>query len=161
MLLCILGKSNAGKTTFVNHLEKKYGIKRVVTSTSRPKRPNEVNGVDYHFYSYDTMRSDINKGEYLEWNEFNSWLYGTKISDIDIKETSLIVLNPEGYKRLKQLYKDEVLCIYIKPSILTRIKRILIRDRGNYKEAFRRMRSDYIDFKDVDADIIIKDFKLK
>lgn len=161
MLLCILGKSNAGKTTFVNHLEKKYKIKRVVTSTSRPKRPNEIDGVDYHFYSYDIMRSDINKGEYLEWNEFNSWLYGTKISDIDINETSLIVLNPEGYKRLKQLHKDEVLCIYIKPSILTRIRRILIRDRGNYKEAFRRYIADYKDFKNVDADIIIKDFKLK
>ena len=166
MLLCILGKSCSGKTTFVNHLEKKYGIKRVVTTTSRPMRDGEIDGVDYNFVTYEEARNNIKNGEFIEYAKYKvanneTWIYGTKISDIDTSKTSLIVLNPIGYKKLKSLYKDKVLCIYIKPSPKKRVFRILKRDKGDYKQAFIRLMNDYKDFKNVDADIIIKDFKLK
>ena len=166
MVIVILGKSNAGKTTFANHLEKKYKIKRVVTTTSRPLRDGEIDGVDYNFVTYEEARNNIKNGEFIEYAKYKvanneTWIYGTKISDIDTSKTSLIVLNPIGYKKLKSLYKDKVLCIYIKPSLIKRVFRVLKRDKGDYKQAFIRLKNDYKDFKDVDADIIIKDFKLK
>ena len=167
MLLCILGKSNAGKTTLVKHLEKKYNIKRVVTTTSRPMRDGEIDGIDYHFVTREDANNSIKNGEFTEYAEYkvankDTWIYGKKISDIDTSKTSLIVLNPIGYKKLKSIYKDEVLCLYIKPSFMKRMFRALKRDGlKNIKQTLVRIKNDYIDFKGIVADIIIKDFKLK
>lgn len=160
MIIAVLGKSNSGKTTFVEHMPKAYELTRVITSTSRPMRKGEVNGVHYNFYSYEEMKRDIESGEYLEYTEFNNWIYGTKFKDIDINKNSIIAINPTGYKTLRRIYKDKVLGVYLKPCELSRIIRILKRDKGNYKEAFRRYIADIRDFKNIEADIIIKDFKI-
>ena len=167
MVDVILGKSCSGKTTFANHLEKKYKIKRVVTTTSRPMRDGERQGIDYNFITYEEAKNSIKNREFIEYAEYkvankDTWIYGTKISDIDTSKTSLIVLNPIGYKKLKSLYKDKVLCVYIKPSFMKRMFRALKRDGlKNIKQTLVRIKNDYRDFKNIDADIIIKDFKLK
>lgn len=155
MIYVIIGKSCSGKTTFAKKLMKKYDIKKVTTSTSRPRRRGE-DTLDYFFYDYNTMKKDIDEGKYLEHAEFNGWLYGTKFTDIDIEEDCLIVLNPEGYRRIKSIYDYKVVGIYINPPFLTRLFRILKRDRGNYREAFRRFIADYKDFKNIEADITVK-----
>ena len=165
MLIAIYGKSCSGKTTFANYLEKKYEIKRVVTTTSRPMRDGEIDGIDYHFVTREEAINSIKNGEFIEYAKYKvanneTWIYGTKISDIDTSKTSLIVLNPIGYKKLKSLYKDKVLGVYLKPSSIKRVFRILKRDKGDYKQAFIRLMNDYKDFKNIEADIIIKDFKI-
>ena len=48
-MIILTGPSASGKTLIAYHLQKKYGIKKAITSTTREKRVNEVNGVDYYF----------------------------------------------------------------------------------------------------------------
>lgn len=163
MIYVILGKSCSGKTYLADKFCKKYNIKKVTTSTSRPRRRKE-DTTDYFFYDYATMKRDIEEGKYIEHAEFkvangDIWLYGTKFSDIDIEDDCLIVLNPEGYRRLKSIYDYKVVGIYINPPVLIRIYRILKRDVGNYREAFRRFWSDYKDFKNLKDVIEIKKIK--
>lgn len=162
MLICIIGKSCSGKTTLANYISKKYNIKKVITSTSRSKRDNEIDGVDYNFFNYERMRSDINSNKYVESCEFNRWLYGTRYEDIDINSNQIIVVNPTGFKRLKEVYKDNAIGIYIKVPLLVRIKRILSRDKKDYKEAVRRFFADERDFFDIEdkVDVIITKFEL-
>lgn len=155
MIFVILGKSNSGKTTLADYMSAKCGIHKVITSTSRPMRDGEVDKVDYNFYDYDTMKKDIECGKYIEWAEFNGWLYGTKLADIDLNKNVLIVLNPEGYKKIKALFGDKVVGIYLKPPTLTRLKRILKRDKSDYGEAVRRYWTDYKDFRGLGDDLIV------
>ena len=50
MIMILVGPSGAGKTTIASKLlTKNYGLKKVITCTSRAPRDNEVDGVDYYF----------------------------------------------------------------------------------------------------------------
>lgn len=165
MVIVILGKSNSGKTTFVKHLEKKYNIKTVVTCTTRLPRKGEIDGVHYHFISDVQALQHIWNGDFIEYTEYNvasgeKWLYGTRKQDIDTNKMNIIVLNPEGYRVFKERYGNKVISILIKPNSFKRLLRIIKRDKGSYRESLRRYISDYKDFKDIKADIIIKDFKI-
>lgn len=165
MLIVIVGKSNSGKTTFANKIKEKTNIEGVVTCTTRPPRKNEIDGVDYHFIKYNDAYKQIWKGDFIEYTQYNVankdiWLYGTRYKDIDINKLQIIVTNPEGLRALKDKFGNNIISILIKPNSIKRIMRILKRDKGNYKEAFRRYIADYKDFKGLKTDIIIKDFKL-
>ena len=50
--------------------------------TSRPQKPDEVNGAVYWFVTREEMEHDITKGKYLEFGEFEGNLYGTKYDAI-------------------------------------------------------------------------------
>lgn len=158
MLYVILGKSNAGKTTFAEYLSKKMKLEKVITCTTRPIRPYEFDGIDYNFLSEEEANNIIKNKDYVEYVVFNGWTYCTRIKDIDINKNQVIVMNPEGYKTLKLIFGEEmVLGVYLKPNFFVRLIRILKRDRGNYKEAFRRFIADSKDFRGLKADIIIGD----
>ena len=66
--LILVGPSGAGKSTLVKHLLALYPDKYQfsVSSTTRAPRPGEVDGVHYHFTSFDEFQSDLKKGLFLE-----------------------------------------------------------------------------------------------
>jgi guanylate kinase len=68
VLVVISGPSGVGKDATLN-LMKQYGTSFyfVVTATTRPQRPNEVDGVDYHFVSVGDFAEMIDQGELLEY----------------------------------------------------------------------------------------------
>ena len=149
-IIVLLGKSNAGKTTLAKQIEEELGYEKIVTCTTRPKRKGEKEGIDYHFLTVEESKRLIEKGEMLEYEIFNDWIYSTRFCDIDLNKKQVIVLNPSGYKTLKNKFPDNVLGIYIKPNFFTRIHRIINRDRGGYKESVRRFLADEKDFKNID-----------
>jgi guanylate kinase len=68
LLIVISGPSGVGKDTVIQRMkERKLPFHFVVTATTRPPRPNEVNGVDYFFVSHDEFAEMINQGELLEY----------------------------------------------------------------------------------------------
>lgn len=156
MIICILGKSNAGKTVFANYLSKKFNIDKVVTTTTRKPRKGEVNGIHYHFLTKEDAESQIAQGRYVEYDRFNSQIYGCRYEDFHLEENSFIVITPTGYRSLKKAFPDEVIGIYINPPFFTRLGRILKRDKGNYMEAFKRYLADAKEFKGLDDVIEIR-----
>jgi guanylate kinase len=68
LLIVISGPSGAGKDTVLLRMkERKLDFHFVVTATTRPPRPNEIEGVDYFFISSDEFASMIERGELLEY----------------------------------------------------------------------------------------------
>lgn len=68
LLIVISGPSGVGKDTMVMRLgERGVPFHFVVTATSRPMRPGELDGRDYHFYSKAQFERMIEQGELLEW----------------------------------------------------------------------------------------------
>jgi guanylate kinase len=67
LLVVISGPSGVGKDATVKRIEElSYPFHFVVTATTRPRRPNEVDGVDYHFVSQQEFAEMLEKGELLE-----------------------------------------------------------------------------------------------
>jgi guanylate kinase len=67
LLVVISGPSGVGKDAAVKHMEELgYPFHFVVTATTRPRRPNEVDGVDYHFFFHQEFAKMLEKGEFLE-----------------------------------------------------------------------------------------------
>ncbi len=84
VLLVLAGPAGSGKTTLCERMVAEVpGFSRVVTTTTRPPRPGEVNGVHYHFFSPGEFDEKVAAGAFLEW----AWVhrknrYGTLASSV-------------------------------------------------------------------------------
>jgi guanylate kinase len=73
LLAILAGPAGSGKSTLCNRLvDAQLGYKRVVTTTTRPPRDQEVDGVDYHFFASAEFTRRVEAGEFLEW----AWVHG-------------------------------------------------------------------------------------
>lgn len=54
----------------------------MIPDTSRPPKPNEIDGRDYHFVSKEQMQEDVKNNEFIEAGQFQDNLYGTSISSV-------------------------------------------------------------------------------
>ncbi len=67
LVIVLHGPSGVGKDAVIDRLRERTGIHRATSSTSRPPRPNEVNGNHYHFLSEAQFEEKIRAGEFAEW----------------------------------------------------------------------------------------------
>ncbi len=80
VVLVISGPAGVGKTTICNQLLKDFKniLSRVVTSTTRIPRSEEIDGVDYHFLKEKSFVEKLNNGEFLEHEiieYYHRWIY--------------------------------------------------------------------------------------
>lgn len=83
LLVLISAPSGAGKTTLCrNLLARCAGLTRAVTCTTRPPRPGEVNGLDYHFMDESTFLRYMAEGAFIEHAEVYGHRYGVLRSEL-------------------------------------------------------------------------------
>ncbi len=87
VLIVIAGPAGSGKSTLCDRLvHERPEFSRVVTTTTRPPRAGEINGVHYHFFPPAEFRARIARGEFLEWaqvhGDHEDRLYGTLKSSV-------------------------------------------------------------------------------
>ena len=78
------GPSGSGKTTLISCLQKITQSVSCISSTTRPPRLNEQNGVSYHFISDTEFVRHRESGDFLECMTFNGFHYGTRRTDLEI-----------------------------------------------------------------------------
>lgn len=66
LVIVLHGPSGVGKDTVIAELQRRTGIHRAISSTSRPPRPGETDGVDYHFYSREEFERKAAAGDFAE-----------------------------------------------------------------------------------------------
>ncbi len=77
LLLVVSGSSGVGKDTVIDRLKQLHcPFTYVVTATTRQRRPSEVDGVHYHFFSQEQFREMVAQGRMLEWANVYGNLYG-------------------------------------------------------------------------------------
>lgn len=153
MVIVLLGKTSSGKDTICNQLIQK-GYKKLVTYTTRPMRPGEVQDETYHFISKEEFETLISKGFFAEYTSYNTvngvWYYGSAIDDYESNLDLIIILNPSGYEQiLKNLNKEDITSFYIYSNIKT-IKNRLKKRGDKEEEAKRRIEADMADFKGLE-----------
>ena len=152
MAIIIFGKTASGKSRIVNELVKR-GYKKIVTTTTRPARKSEVDGVDYNFISEEEFEQLINTRYFAEWKKYDTaegvWYYGSPLDEISRSDNkSIVILTPDGYRDIKDELDDHV-AIYIYANNKTIRSRLS--NRGDKKEeADRRIKQDNKDFKDAE-----------
>src|SRR5688500_6028875 len=85
-LIVLSGPSGVGKTTLVDALLRRTALplRRAVTATTRAKRPDEIAGVDYHFWTRERFAEAIARGEMVEHAEVHGKdTYGTPRAEVD------------------------------------------------------------------------------
>lgn len=160
-MIVIMGKTASGKTTVVNRLIRDFGMKQVVTYTTRPKRVGESTGKTYHFVTQEVFKKQIKEGFYAEWKSYDTvdgtWYYGTAKEDIlNADDNTLIILTPSGYKDITAYLGYKPKSIYICSENRVIQNRLLKRGDDN-REVARRIAQDNKDFEDVEllADEVI------
>lgn len=144
-VIALVGKSGAGKDYIMHQMAEEKGWRIIVSSTTRPKRDYETEGVDYHFLT----EKEFSAARFLETASFNGWHYGTRYEDLDPTRTNIGVFNPTGLKSLAAHDDIELSIIYVKASDKTRLLRQLNREEEpNVHEIVRRFYTDEADFQD-------------
>lgn len=83
ILLILTGPTASGKNAILASLIRKYPhLSRVVTTTTRLPREDEVDGQDYYFVSQDSFQKMIKEGQFLEYVGYAGNYYGTTKEEI-------------------------------------------------------------------------------
>ncbi|MDQ3831963.1 MAG: guanylate kinase [Candidatus Tectomicrobia bacterium] len=137
-LVVLSAPSGGGKTTLAQAaIAQTPGLVRSVTYTTRPKRPAEEDGRDYHFISQAVFEQKRRRGEFLECATVHGHLYGTSRLDVNTLCAQgldvLLVLDYQGAASLRQQRLD-ALSIFILPPSLKALEQRL-RQRNSETEA--------------------------
>lgn len=143
--IVLIGKSSSGKTELAAML-KEHGYKVGVSTTSRPIRPTETDGISYNFISRSAFETLIEVDEFIEWDEFNSWYYGLSVADY--KPCDLLILTPRGLEKLiHKVGRENLIVIFMHTPYNIRFARSLSRGDDPI-EINRRLKTDDADFSD-------------
>lgn len=137
----VSGPSGAGKTSVINRaMEGIPGLTYSVSYTTRPRRANETDGVDYRFVSREEFARRIESGDFVEHVTYLGDYYGTSRSQIDEAVTGgfdvILNIDVAGAKLVRRsgLGGHAVVYVFLVPSSLERLEERL-RARGTESNA--------------------------
>ena len=143
-IIAVSSPSGGGKTSIVKKILKDYPeIIFSVSVTTRPKRPNEVNGGEYFFVSEEEFERKIKDEEFIEWERFYDYYYGTLKSFVEdnIKKgkSVLFEIDVKGALSLKKIYPESFLIFIDPPSFEELVKRLKNRKTESAEDLQKRI----------------------
>ncbi|MFA6624409.1 MAG: guanylate kinase [Bacilli bacterium] len=134
-MIILTGPSASGKTAACLFLQKHYGIRKVITHTTRPIRIGEKNDVDYHFVSEDEFLRLKNEDYFIETVFYNGHYYGTSRDEVRVDKCMAVELN--GAKTYRGLNDPNIVLFYMLAYEKTRHDRMAQRGDAPDKIASR------------------------
>ena len=130
LLVVLSSPSGAGKSTISRMLlEADPNITMSISATTRPKRPGEVEGIDYHFVDNAEFERLIEADEFAEWAYVFDHLYGSPKEPIKeaLKEgrDTLFDIDWQGTQQLEYAFRTDLVLIFILPPSMKELERRL------------------------------------
>lgn len=122
LLFVVSAPSGAGKTTLVKLLlERDTDIRHSISYTTRPPRPGEQNGREYHFIDSAAFATMRERGDFLEWAEVHGNFYGTSRVWLEERMRSgkdtLLEIDWQGAQQVRRLFPAAVAVFILPPSV--------------------------------------------
>ena len=149
-IIAISAPSGSGKTTIVRRVLKDIPeLIFSVSATTRKRRKDEKEGADYYFISENEFKKKIDNNEFIEWEKFYDYYYGTykKVVDIAVNDGKTVILEVDvkGALSLKKIYPDAVLIYIVPPSfdeIVNRLVKRKTEDRADLQKRIDRAKME-------------------
>ena len=130
VMLVLSSPSGAGKTTISRLLlERDADLTMSVSVTTRPKRPGEVEGIDYHFVDPTAFNLMVNQQEFLEFAKVFDHYYGTPRKPVEVSLDSgrdvLFDIDWQGTQQLVENAARDVATVFILPPSTAELERRL------------------------------------
>lgn len=168
ILYTVSAPSGAGKTSLVNALVKSNPEVCVsVSHTTRPRRPGEEDGVNYHFVSHETFEQMLGEGAFLEhaqvfgnfYGTSQHWVENTLAAGMDV----ILEIDWQGAAQVRHLLPDTVSLFILPPSLSSLRQRLTGRGQDDDAVIEARMReaiNEISHYAEADYLIVNDDFTL-
>lgn len=136
-LVTLTAPTCSGKSYLLNKLTDGGGFSRIVSTTTRPPRKGETQGIDYDFISLQTSLEIQRAGGFFELIDFNNVRYGVTHEEMQQamarKEPPIVILEPQGLQIYEEKCREhgwDIFKIYVHVEENLRIQRLLERVLG-------------------------------
>ena len=136
LMVVISGPAGSGKGTVNGHLLERDDFVYSVSATTRAPRPQETDGVNYHFISKKEFSDRISSGDMLEYTEYCGNFYGTPLKEaLEVLESGknlILEIEVDGGNIVKKKYPEAILIFLLPPKFAIQEQRL--RGRGTETE---------------------------
>ena len=148
MMFVLSSPSGAGKTTLTKKLaENNSEFIISISHTTRKPRPNEVNGVDYHFVNEEKFKSLLKENAFYEHTKIFDNLYGTSknsVNEITKKDFNVLFdIDWKGAKQLSEFKELNLIRIFILPPSKEELEKRLISRNQDDKDSIKKRLQAY------------------
>jgi len=139
VVLVLSGPSGAGKSSLINAIADEIGDYYFsISTTTRPMREGEVEGVHYHFVSKEEFQKDIEQDHFLEYALVHGNYYGTSLKPVKeaLSQGKLVIfdIDVQGNTAVKNRLGDITTSVFITSPSLSELKKRLIERSTDSKE---------------------------
>ena len=143
-LIVFSAPSGSGKTTILKSVLSNYkNFVFSISATTRKKRKSEVDGVDYYFLNENEFKKKIDNNEFVEWEKFYDYYYGTlkKTVDENLQNglTTIFEVDVFGAINIKKVYPEALLIFIVPPSIDELKQRLIKRNTESDEDLKKRI----------------------
>jgi guanylate kinase len=142
----ITGPSGVGKGTLIRSLLQQLpALEVAVSATTRPPRPGEVDGVDYHFLSDEEFDRRLAAGEFVEHATYSGHRYGTLRSELESRLSAgvpvVLEIEIQGARQVRDAMPEAVQIFIAPPSPEALRARLVGRGTNSPRDMDARMRT--------------------
>ena len=143
-LFIVSAPSGVGKTTIIREVMKaRRDLCFSVSSTTRPPRPGEISGKDYHFTSREEFLNGVRAGDFLEWAEVHGRFYGTGAGPIrdwlELGRDVLLDIDVQGARQVRCFYPEAHTIFILPPSFEVLEQRLTNRGTESPEQLTKRL----------------------
>lgn len=144
LILVFSAPSGAGKSTICKHLLKRNPrLVFSVSTTTRPPRSDEEEGVDYHFVEEEKFKQMIEADAFLEWARVHGEYYGTTrqavLDELNRDKDVMLDIDVQGGEQIRKLYPEAVMIFIVPPDMEELERRLRARNTESESEINQRL----------------------
>ena len=166
LLFVVSAPSGAGKTSLCRAItDALENLTHSISYATRKPRQGETDGRDYYFVSQQRFQEMVRAGDFAEWAEVHSNLYGTSrrvLDDMIAKGVDIILdIDTQGAKQIKAKFETAVFIFIMPPSLDILEERLRNRKSDHDEEIRKRMRrarEEIRDYRMYDYIVVNRDF---